>query len=212
MTRRPGLAQNLANRNTHYADPGHGRPGMPRRRAPKRADPCSGDSAEFHFGPTWTDSGGFGTFGRRLSVCGKPFPPPRRVPKAKAMPQWTRADGGSTARAHSMAARAIPPNPCSSASRRALTGARQSCNGRATPRRCAPRPRHGRPASPRRTWCSGPRLRRAGKIAVNGQLEAEQRPGVFAAGDCAMLTDPKTNIPLRPPAARRPSGRPWRIT
>ena len=39
-----------------------------------------------------------------------------------------------------------------------------------------------------------------GKIAVNDYLEVEGHPGVFAAGDCSLLMDPKRGSPTRPPA------------
>ena len=37
-----------------------------------------------------------------------------------------------------------------------------------------------------------------GKIAVNDYLEVEEYPGVFAAGDCALLTDARTGIAYAP--------------
>ncbi|MCE2509265.1 MAG: NAD(P)/FAD-dependent oxidoreductase [Nitrosopumilaceae archaeon] len=37
-----------------------------------------------------------------------------------------------------------------------------------------------------------------GKIAVNDHLEVEGYPGVFAAGDCSLLMDPKLGVPYAP--------------
>jgi NADH dehydrogenase len=37
-----------------------------------------------------------------------------------------------------------------------------------------------------------------GKIAVNDYLEVEGHPGVFAAGDCALLMDPSLGLPYAP--------------
>ena len=37
-----------------------------------------------------------------------------------------------------------------------------------------------------------------GKLAVNDYLEVEGHPGVFAAGDCSLLMDPKRGVPYAP--------------